>query len=294
MSRAPDRKEELLADRATQGLPEAEARELERLGGAGDESLDYAAAAAALAELGKLEEMPAALKEKVLAAAPGAARPSTSFTLSVAASAAKSKGSGRAEGDSVSAGERVTGEVRGTSSMRGPKRDRGRALGWIAATAAAVLAIFGWMRPPTVIENVRVVEAPPPRPPAPVEARARLLAQAQDVKTIAWSATKDPAATGATGDVVWSPSKQQGYLRIRGLQANDPKAQQYQLWIFDATRDQRYPVDGGVFDVRDGEVVIAIHAPIEVRDPKLFAVTVEKPGGVVVSGRERIVLTAAL
>ncbi|MFO0585637.1 MAG: anti-sigma factor [Anaeromyxobacter sp.] len=271
MSRAPDRKEELLADRATQGLPEAEARELERLGGAADESLDYAAAAAALAELGKLEELPSALREKVLASAPSAGRPSTTGRVAPLRS-------GRTGGE----------------AMRGPRWDRGRALGWIAATAAAVLAIFGWMRPPTVIENVRVVEAPPPRPPAPSEARAALLSQAQDVKTIAWSATKDPAATGATGDVVWSPSKQQGYMRIRGLQANDPKAQQYQLWIFDATRDQRYPVDGGVFDVKDGEVVIAIHAPIEVRDPKLFAVTVEKPGGVVVSGRERIVLTAAL
>ena len=283
MSRAPDRKEELLADRATQGLPEAEARELERLGGAGDESLDYAAAAAALAELGKLEEMPSALREKVLAGAPSAARPSTTGRVAPLRS-------GRAGGETGSAGS-----PRGASDgMRGPRWDRGRALGWIAATAAAVLAIFGWMRPPTVIENVRVVEAPPPRPPAPSEARAALLSQAQDVKTIAWAATKDPAATGATGDVVWSPSKQQGYMRIRGLQANDPKAQQYQLWIFDATRDQRYPVDGGVFDVKDGEVVIAIHAPIEVRDPKLFAVTVEKPGGVVVSGRERIVLTAAL
>ena len=75
---------------------------------------------------------------------------------------------------------------------------------------------------------------------------------------------------------------------------NDPSRAQYQLWIFDAKREQAHPVDGGVFDVRDGEVIVPIHAAIQVFAPKLFAVTVEKPGGVVVSKRERIVLTAAL
>ncbi len=83
-------------------------------------------------------------------------------------------------------------------------------------------------------------------------------------------------------------------MRIRGLAANDPKAAQYQLWIFDGKRDQAHPVDGGVFDVVDGEVVVPIRAAIQVFEPKLFAVTVERPGGVVVSKRERIVLTAAL
>jgi hypothetical protein len=42
------------------------------------------------------------------------------------------------------------------------------------------------------------------------------------------------------------------------------------------------------------EVVEPIRAAIQVFVPKLFAVTVERPGGVVVSKRERIVLTAAL
>ena len=53
-------------------------------------------------------------------------------------------------------------------------------------------------------------------------------------------------------------------------------------------------MDGGVFDVRGDEVVIPIHAAVRVFEPKLFAVTVERPGGVVVSKRERIVLTAEL
>jgi anti-sigma-K factor RskA len=147
-----------------------------------------------------------------------------------------------------------------------------------------------------VVEKVQVVEvaAPPPRVPTPGERRAELLAQAPDARTIDWSVTPDPAAKGANGDVVWSESRQQGYMRIRGLAANDPKATQYQLWIFDGKRDQAHPVDGGVFDVVDGEVVVPIRAAIRVFEPKLFAVTVEKPGGVVVSKRERIVLTAAM
>jgi hypothetical protein len=49
-----------------------------------------------------------------------------------------------------------------------------------------------------------------------------------------------------------------------------------------------------VFDVTPGgEVVIPITARVPVQAPTLFAVTVERPGGVVVSKRERIVVTAA-
>jgi anti-sigma-K factor RskA len=158
-----------------------------------------------------------------------------------------------------------------------------------------VVALFGWLRPPRVIERTRVVEVEvAPRLQRPAEARAALLAGAPDVKTLSWSATKDPDAQGASGDVVWSESRQEGFMRIRGLAANDPARAQYQLWIFDGRRDDAHPVDGGVFDVRDGEVVVPIHAAIRVFEPKLFAVTVERPGGVVVSKRERIVLTASL
>jgi len=265
LSRATLRKNELLADRATDGLLEAEASELEALGGTGDDSFDLAAGAAALAELARTgdgEALPELLAARVLAEARKRA----------------STGSARAEGP----GRR--------------ERDRRASLGWLAALAAAVVAAFGWSRPPKVVEKVQLVEvpAPPPRVLTAAERRAELLAQAPDAKTIGWSATPDPAARGASGDVVWSESRQQGYMRIKGLAANDRRAAQYQLWIFDARRDAAHPVDGGVFDVEDGEVVVPIHAAIRVFEPKLFAITVERPGGVVVSKRERIVLTAAL
>ena len=80
---------------------------------------------------------------------------------------------------------------------------------------------------------------------------------------------------------------------IGGLAANDPTELQYQLWIFDAERDERYPVDGGVFDIapEGGTAVIPIRATLPVETAALFAVTVEPPGGVVVSDR-RIALLA--
>lgn len=120
-----------------------------------------------------------------------------------------------------------------------------------------------------------------------------LVVAAADHLTLDFSATEDAAAAGASGQVLWSTSSQTGEMRISGLEANDPAVSQYQLWIFDAEQDERYPIDGGVFDVGSDEVVVAIDAKIDVRSPTLFAITVEKPGGVVVSDRERIVLVAS-
>lgn len=99
-----------------------------------------------------------------------------------------------------------------------------------------------------------------------------------------------PAGEAAAGSVVWSHDRQEGYLTLRNLP--ELRDQQLQLWIFDADRDQRYPVDGGVFDAARGELVVPIRAAVPVRRATLFAVTVEPPGGVVVSNRERVVWLA--
>ena len=174
--------------------------------------------------------------------------------------------------------------------------------GWLAAAACLLLAIFAWERPPPAVTPVAVV-TPPPAPvvaaekplPTPAEERAALLAKSDSLK-ISLGATKDPAAAGMTGDVVWDPATQRGFLHFTGLAANDPAVRQYQVWIFDAGRDKRFPVDGGVFDVpaNAGDVVIPIRAALMVRKPAAFAVTVEKPGGVVVSGREHVVALGAI
>ncbi|MFT7669798.1 MAG: hypothetical protein ACI8X5_002505 [Planctomycetota bacterium] len=127
--------------------------------------------------------------------------------------------------------------------------------------------------------------------------RAELIASAGDLVRLDWTASEDPSAAGAGGDVVWSSSFQEGYMRFRSLAPNDPEQSQYQLWIFDPTRAnwEEKPVDGGVFDVLStGEVVVPIDAKLAVNETALFAVTIEVSGGVVVSERERLVLTAAL
>lgn len=126
--------------------------------------------------------------------------------------------------------------------------------------------------------------------------RETLLADATDLVNASWTATEDAAAAGASGDVVWSSTRQEGYMRFQGLAPNDAAENQYQLWIFDPTRAdwEAKPVDGGVFDVTDaGDVIVPIDAKLAVAETALFAITVEVSGGVVVSERERLVLTAS-
>jgi hypothetical protein len=131
-------------------------------------------------------------------------------------------------------------------------------------------------------------------PQTPQQMRADFLANAHDLIRIVWSDGPTPIA-GAQGDVAWSKSEQRGYLRFEGLPVNDPLVEQYQLWIFDKNQDEKTPIDGGVFDITStGEVVIPIQAKLRVREAYLFAVTIEKPGGVVVSDRSRLPLLAAV
>lgn len=98
-----------------------------------------------------------------------------------------------------------------------------------------------------------------------------------------------PDATGegiANSKLYWSTNRQEGYMRFSGLAVNDPKVEQYQLWIFEDA-GQQHPIDGGVFDIKSKDDLISIDPKILAKG-KYFAVTVEKPGGVVVSSRKRI------
>ncbi len=95
---------------------------------------------------------------------------------------------------------------------------------------------------------------------------------------------------------MFDPVTQQGYLRFRGIPANDPRLEQYQLWIADASRTPPEPVDGGVFNTPQstatGDVIIPFEAKLPVGKPAAFVVTVEQPGGVVVSKQERVLALA--
>jgi Anti-sigma-K factor rskA len=267
---------DLLIKQVTEGLSPAEQRALDVLdtevASAYLKDMEHAVAAVTLAGSAGQPPMPAALAARLAQqAGQHFAAPDRVVDLSKARAAA----------------ERTQ-----VNAPRGTRRFGN--YGWLAAAACLVLAIFVWQRsaPPPVLPAAQVM--PPPPVITMAEERAALLAKTDSVK-ITLGATKDPGSAGMTGDAVWDPVTQRGFLHFAGLAANDPAVLQYQIWIFDAGRDQRYPVDGGVFDVpaNSTEVIIPIRATLMVRKLAAFAVTVEKPGGVVVSGREHVVALGA-
>ena len=118
--------------------------------------------------------------------------------------------------------------------------------------------------------------------------------QAEAGSTYPWAPGPDPAGARVHGYVSWRADRNSGYVVFEGLKPNDAKREQYQLWIVDADRDTRYPVDGGVFDVpnSDHPARVNVSPRLRVGHPAAFVVTVEQPGGVVVSDRGRIVAIA--
>ena len=164
--------------------------------------------------------------------------------------------------------------------------------GWLVAGACFVLAVAGWW--PRLATWASFENGNPVGQFSADWSRKHLLdVGGQTVRRWPWSAAAG-SAPGVSGDIVWDNRQQVGFLTFAGLEANEPLRHQYQLWIVDAARDERYPVDGGVFDVpaADGPIVIPVRATVPVREPLAFVVTVEDPGGAVVSRRERVVAVA--
>jgi len=127
---------------------------------------------------------------------------------------------------------------------------------------------------------------------SPDQRRTALLEAARDARRLSFSPASD-SYSGAKGEVVWSDSRQEGYMTLSNIPANDPTKRQYQLWIVDPARDE-IPVDGGVFDIPAGasSVVVPIDAKLAVRNPAAFVITLEQPGGVVKSKQEVVVALA--
>lgn len=170
------------------------------------------------------------------------------------------------------------------TSVRMRYRER---IAWLCAVLSLFLALGGFL-PGRAPEQKR----PQPAQPTLAEIREALLSESDTVQ-LAWTATDDPTAVNASGDVVWNTRRREGFMRFSNLKKNDPTEFQYQLWIFESP-DQKYPIDGGVFDITDENQLVRINAGIAPSQAVQFAVTIEKPGGVVVSDRERIPLLAAL
>jgi len=253
---------DLLAQQATEGLSSAETAELEALLSAypevTGEEFESSVAAILLASKTEPLAMPAPLAASILAAAPAAAH---------------------------SAGDDST--PRASRSAR-----RMESAGWWAAAACLVLAIAGWW--PRLM-NESTAPAGSIASLTPEQRRATLLGSGRAIRA-SWSPGTDAAGHALVGDVVFDPVTQQGYLRFRGIPANDPRLEQYQLWIADAARSPPEPVDGGVFNTPQstvsGDVVIPFEAKLPVGKPAAFVVTVERPGGVVVSKQERVLALA--
>jgi hypothetical protein len=162
-------------------------------------------------------------------------------------------------------------------------------LPWLIAAASLLLAVMGWW--PQLVEPDPAVAAAGQFGQWRAQfARERMLASSDRVGHWAW----DGDASTSSGDVVWDNARQRGFLRLKGFVANDPARARYQLWIFDAARDDRYPIDGGMFDVPPGreEVIVPVVAAVPVLRPVAFAVTVEGPRGAVVSERDKVVAVA--
>ena len=257
-----DRLIELLVDRATVGLTESQAgslQKLQRLLGQGDDiSFDLTAAAIDLAVGNEeLAALPDHLRSRAIVDA-------NEFVESVTP---------------VASGQMVQSK----SSESGSALRTRDLLGLLAIAASIMLAAFIWFsRPPSSV------------PISSAEIMKRLVDQAPaDLLTIDWKST-DVKEKNISGKVIWSDSKQAGVMTFKGLSANIPTVEQYQLWIFDKDRDQKFPVDGGVFDISDEgrETIVVISPKLKVTEATLFAITIEKRGGVVVSDRQRLPLIA--
>lgn len=265
-----DQVQELLALRATEGLSAEDASACERLltedpALAEDaEQYELAAAAAHLAMAGessRAEALPAALRDRLLAEAKThLGSPGGTPSLKLApAPAADTPASASAP-----------------SASRSPLFSLS-AIGWYAAAAAAVALMF-----------VIASRAPQDRTVSPAQAYSTL-AKAPGTVAAQWQfndAGGDIRFSNASGEVIFNAADQAGYMKLTGLPVNDPAQEQYQLWIVDASRagETTDRIDGGVFDVNaDGEVIIPITAAVTAEQPVVFAITVEKPGGVVVS-----------
>jgi anti-sigma-K factor RskA len=264
---------DLLIKQAVYGLTEAEQEQLDDLDiqhlNKPDGTFAQTAAAIALLDVDRKEAMREALRSKIL---------SDAYVLFDAKEQPENAGNA-AEPESV---------VHTLPAVRRPFWDW---LGW--AVAAAAVIVLGINLYTTRLKPNEIVRVPTPTPSPeevlrPEQMREQLIASAPDMVHISVGAgtVKDiePA-----GDIVWSDAKQKGYLRLTGLPKNDPGKQTYQLWIVAENQDPKTPVDGGIFDINsDGEVIIPINPKVKALNPKVFAITIEKPGGVVVSKQEKV------
>ena len=283
---------ELLADKTLFGLSEEESLELKALQNEfpdweEDTSLELTAAMIDLSYLEVNDPMPQGLRARVSANA-------EKFFNEKEKSPKVLNFTPKTTGQTLdsTAAESAVGIMRPE-----PKPSMWNWLGWTVAAAACVaLAINLWLtrfqKPNEVVRVPETIQTPTPEL-TNAQKREQLLASATDAVQSSFTDPKNEKEI--LGDMVWSNSLQKGFVRFRGLPPNEVSKETYQLWIVDETQNQKTPLSGGVFDVSsNGEVIVPINAQLQVKKPKILAVTKEKAGGVVVSQPDRIVAVAKI
>lgn len=273
---------DLLTSKAMFGLDEADQRALDELDPEIAErelaTLELTAAAIGMAGLDTSEPMPAHLREQIAEDA--------RFIVG-AGTSAETPQSEPAPWPPAPKFTEYDDEPRASAGWFGW-------LGWAAAAAACIaLAVNVWFT------QFRTPEAPPqakveqPLPPTLAELRSELIASGAKLIKADWSAGNVKDIKNVAGDIVWSDEKQAGYMRFTGLPVKAGPEYCYQLWIFDHVQDKATPIDGGIFDVTsEGEIIVPINAKLQVSGPEMFAITIERHGGVVVSNRKQIAALA--
>lgn len=268
---------DLLADRALFGLEEQETETLEALSAhhawVREDCMDEVAAMVAAENLADAEPLPADVAARISSGVHAAIDRERAATPAVVA--------------------RIEPAAASPETSTAPTAGPVAWMGWVAAAAAIAVAVM--VADPSASSSVQP------------QNREQLVAWIDQHPTaVAWDWAPGivQGDEDATGMVTFDPASQEGYMLIKGLEPNDPRFQQYQLWIWDQDRepdpdnptplaDNVHPVDGGVFDVNDaGEAVIPIEAKLVIGRPYLFAVTVERPGGVAKSGKEQVPIMA--
>lgn len=272
---------DLLTKKAVYGLDEADQRALDEFDPEIAErelvTLEFTAAAISMAGLDTSEPMPAHLRQQIAEDA--------QFIVGV--------------GDTAKEPEPWP-PARPAITYESESRSSGSWFGWLgwAAAAAACVALalnvwFTQFRPLNEPIPTEQAQVEPPRPPTMAELREEMLRSGGKVIKADWAPGNVKEISDVSGDIVWSEEKQAGYMRFRGLPKKAGPEFCYQLWIFDKTQDKATPIDGGIFDVTaDGEIIVQITAKLQVTGPEMFAITIERHGGVVVSKREKIAALA--
>jgi hypothetical protein len=179
------------------------------------------------------------------------------------------------------------------SGVHRQSSSRSPTAGWLAAVACLLLAVIGWWPRLVAVAQDAAHGVSPLQ--SEVEKRRQHLLAAGGPSLGRWSWVHESGLpAGVAGEVAWHGELQQGYLTLSGLAPSTGTGHQYQVWIFDGARDDRYPVDGGVFDVPEGAgtVTVPVRPALRISRPSAFAITLERSGGVVVSDRSHLMALA--